>query len=451
MDLPQVILDYNKKKGSTKIAFLKDAKALHLKRFYSGSLGLNRMLGGGMAFKRVQLFYGPKSAGKNATINQMIAHNQRICRHCGKLLPEFYESTTDRWGLFLKNIVRMDVCKCGHPEGRVFIFYDYEKTLSLDNEPRIIKVKVLKNKETGELISENEYNDNLIKLEELKEEKKANKAEIVQLEGWIENIDISFDEQEQIGAHDYLKLCGVNSDRLLVFAPEWLEDGIDSMREMIKSKQVDGIIWDSLQAAMPKYVGERSSEDATMGTEAKQNGLLMRQITAAYSPTDITDEREAFLPAVVLTAQVRSKLGFLHAADSYSGGKAIEHFIATAIEFKRVSYLNQFGFEVKPKSGDTYYGQQIALRAEKNKLDSPNSKCSVNYYFKAGEIFPVGFIDYFDELVTVAVENKIIANPSAGSFNFKGEKIRGIDNLVAKVRTEPDFCAAIYDEVKNII
>lgn len=449
MDLPQVVLDYNKKKGATKIAFLKDAKALHLKRFYSGSIGLNRMLGGGMAFKRVQLFYGPKSAGKNATINQMVAHNQRICRHCGKVLPEFYESTTDRWGLFLRHILRMDVCKCKESAGRVFLFYDYEKTLSLDNEPRIIKIRIFKYKATGEFLSENEYNDMQLKLDELKEDKKANKAEIVKIETWLENIDISFEEQEQIGAHDYLRLCGVNSDRLLVFAPEWLEDGIDSMREMIKSKQVDGIIWDSLQAAMPKYVGERSSEDATMGTEAKQNGLLMRQITAAYAPTDITDEREAFLPAVILTAQVRAKLGFLHAADSYSGGKAIEHFISSAIEFKRDKYLTQYGLEAK--KGETNYGQIINLRADKNKLDSPNARCSLNYYFKAGEIFPVGFIDYFDEITAIAIENKVIGNPSNGSYTFKENKIRGFDNLVAKIRTEPDFCSEIYEEVKNLI
>jgi len=448
MNLPQVVLDYNKKMGSTKISTLSRAKALHMKRFFSGSFGLDRMFGGGAAFKRIQLYFGAKSAGKNATMNQMMAYNQRICRNCQKIMPEYWGSS-DRWAIVLQHILGIEQCQCGNAQGRVYLFYDYEKTLSMDNEPKIIKINYFHDKQTGEEINENDYNDTLIKLDELKEAKKLDTKAIAELEYWLENITVTSEEQEQLGAQDYIKRCGVIPEQLLVFAPEYLEDGIDSMRDMIKSKAIDGIIWDSLQAAIPKYVDDRSAEDATMGTEAKQNGILMRKISAAYAPTDIEDEREAYLPPVFLTAQVRANLGFLHAKDSYSGGKAVQHFISTAIEFKRGDFLNASG--VKAKKEETYYGQAVNILADKNKIGAPQSKCSFNYYFKESELFPVGFIDYQDELVTIAVENKIIQTGGGGNYSFKGDKIRGFDNLVAKVRTEPDFCAAIFTEVKSLI
>ena len=448
MSLPSVVLEYNKKAKSNKIAYLSDAKALFLKRFYSGSIGLNRILGGGAAYKRIQLYYGPKSAGKNATLNQMTAFNQRICRKCHKVLPEFWENGSDRHGVFLRYILGMDVCTCQKPEGKNFIFYDYEKTLSLDNEPKVVRIRLFKDKQTGKDVSENEYNEALIKMDELKESK-GNKAEIAEIEAWINNLDISFEEHEQLGSSDYLRLCGVIPERLVVFAPEDLEEGIDSMRTMIKSKEIDCIIWDSLQAALPRYVGDRSAGDATMGVESKQNGLLMRQITAAYSPTDITDEAEAYLPAVFLTAQVRANLSAFHAPVSYSGGKAVEHFISAAIEFKRADYLRADGCVAT--KGDVYFGQQVALKAEKNKLNAPYAKTTFNYFFKASEQFPVGFIDYFDEITTIAIDNKIIQQGGGGNYSFKDTKIRGLDNLVLEIRNNPDLCKMIYDEVKSLI
>jgi RecA/RadA recombinase len=315
MQLPQVILDYNKKYGN-KIALLKDAKALHMKRLFSGSFGLDLVLGGGWAFKRIQLLFGGKSAGKNSLLYQTTAYNQRICRHCHSVLPEYWEQP-DRWSDVLRFVLGMDVCRCRNPEHRVFMFLDYEKSFSIE-EARTVLVKHYYDKTTGEEINENDYNEFNVQLSELTEKEKISERDrkkIEEIEAFLENIEIKTSEIEQLNTSDYIRLCGVDDSKIIVTAPETLEEGINIITPskgkggdylgLIKSKEIDAIIWDSLQAAIPEHVNDREGQDATMGTEAKQNGILMRKIAAAYSPADITDPKEAYLPPVFLIAQIR--------------------------------------------------------------------------------------------------------------------------------------------------
>lgn len=449
MNIPKVILEYNKKKGTNAILPMSQAKSLFLKRFFSGSFGVDRMLGGGAAFRRIQLLYGAKSAGKNALLNQMMAYNQRICRHCKGVMPQ-YRDEPDRWSDVLVGILGIPFCTCKESSNRTVLFYDYEKTLTIEDAKSETISKYFK-KSDGSEVSANDYNEFRVRRDEIKEKGKLTgeeKQEIIRIDAWLDDIDVQTESVEHMCSSDYLKACGVLIDQLNVMAPENAEEGIDSLRDMIQSKEIDLIIWDSLQSSIPKYVDERSAEDATMGVEAKMNGLMMRKITAAYAAKDLADESESYKPAVFVTAQVRTSIGgFFPKPDSYSGGKAVEHFISSALELKRGIWLGQNGTEAK--KGEAYYGQEVNVRADKNKLSTPYTKCSYNYYFRAGEIAPVGFIDYYDELLSIAIDAGIIVQGGGGNYTFKDVKIRGKDNLVVEAKQNPQFMAEVYSELKN--
>ena len=90
MDIPDIVHEINKKKKTVKITTLNEAKAFRLKRFFSGSFGTDYITGGGFAYRRIQLLFGAKSAGKNALLNQTTAYLQRQCRHCHKIHPDFF-------------------------------------------------------------------------------------------------------------------------------------------------------------------------------------------------------------------------------------------------------------------------------------------------------------------------------------------------------------------------
>lgn len=448
-NIPQAILDYNKKKGANRILPMSQAKSLYLRRFFSGSFGVDKMLGGGAAFRRIQLLFGAKSAGKNALLNQMMAYNQRICRHCRNVMPE-YREVSDRWADVLVHIMGMKYCTCKTPENRVVLFYDFEKTLTIEDEKSTSVAKYF-SKETGEEVSSNEFNEFCVRLDELKEKGKLTaeeKKEVSTIEAWFQSVDTQVEFVEHMNSADYLKECGVITDLLNVMAPELVEEGIDSLKDMIKSKQIDLIIWDSLQSSLSSVVNERSAEDATMGVEAKMNGIMMRKITSAYSADDLADETDSYKPAVILTAQVRAKIGgFFPAADTYSGGKAIEHFISTALEIRKGKWLNAQGFEAK--KGEAYCGQEVNVKADKNKLSTPYTKCSYNYYFKQCEAGPIGFIDYFDELLSIAIETGIISQGGGGNYAFKDLKVRGKENLVSAAKQDPRFLSEVYAEIMN--
>lgn len=450
MSIPQVVLDYNKKKGANKILPMSQALSLYQKRFFSGSFGVDKMLGGGAAFRRIQLLYGAKSAGKNALLNQMTAYGQRVCRHCRGVMPEYREET-DRWADVLVHILGMPYCSCDNPEPRAVLFYDFEKTLTIEDAKTTSIAKYFK-KETEEEVSANEFNEFAVRLDNLREKGRLSadeKKEITELENWFANIETQTESVDMMNSADYLTACGVKTDLLNVMTPETADEGIDSLPDMIKSKQIDLIIWDSLQASMTKYVGERSVEDATMGAEAKTNGLMMRKINMAFTADDLADESDAYKPGIFITAQVRSSIGgFFPKADSYSGGKAIEHSISTALEIKRGVFLSSAGTEAK--KGDLYYGQEVCIRADKNKLSTPFTKCRYNYYFKGCEAGPVGFIDYFDELLSIAVEAGVITQGGGGNYTFKDIKVRGKENLVAEAKKDPRFLNEVYAEIKNI-
>lgn len=457
-NLPQAVIEYNKKFGN-KIALLKDAKAMHLKRMFSGSFGLDLMLGGGWAYKRIQLLYGAKSSGKNSLLYQTTAYNQRLCRNCQGILPEYWEQP-DRWSDVLRYILGLPVCSCGNPQHKLFLFLDYEKSFSIE-EAKTVILKTYTHKLTGDEISENTYNDKLIELSELREKEKLSAKDsekISSLEVWLSEVDVTSSEVERLSTTDYIKLCGVDENKIIVTSPSTIEEGINMITGtkeyggLIRSKEIDAIIWDSLQAAIPEYVDSREAQDATMGTEAKQNGLLMRKISSAYSPTDITDEKEAYLPPLFVTSQVRAKIGgFFPQADTYSGGKAVEHFISTAIEVKRGDHLTADGTPTKDKNKNVIYGQQVHLRAEKNKLATPFASCTYNYYFKESDMFPVGLIDYHDEIITIAVDHGIIHQGGGGNYTYKDKKVRGKVELVNQLKQDPTFILDIYKEIKNLV
>lgn len=447
----QVVNAINTKKKTTKITTLDKAVSFKLKRFFSGSFGADYITGGGFAYRRIQLLFGAKSSGKNALLNQTTAYLQRQCKHCHKIHPAYIDKNNrpvDYWTAMLKNVLGYGVCQCAKPEPKRVFVLDYERSLAIE-EPRAVRVMKLTRKDTGEDVDELDYNDALALINEMKELGKLTdeqKESVKAKEAFIKNLDIKEQIIQQLATTEYLTKCGVIVNELLVADPEDTEEGIELVRDFIRSKEVDAIIWDSLQAAIPRYVKDRDADQATMGVEAKQNGLLMRNVCSAFAATDLTDESEAYKPALFITSQVRSTLGGFHVGpDSYSGGNAIQHHISLALEVKRDKFLREDGTEAAFE--DNFYGQIVRIRADKNKLNAPGDMYWYNYYFREGEKFPIG-IDNLQELAILAGE--VGAVERGGSWYVVGDqKFQGIGKFMEYVRANPAFVRDLYIRTMN--
>jgi len=450
-NLPDVVNEINKKKKTIKITTLSEAKAFKLKRFFSGSFGVDYITGGGFAYRRIQLLFGAKSSGKNALLNQMTAYLQRQCKICHGILPEFvdnHQQPVDQWTFVMKNVLGYGLCHCDKPIAKKVFILDYERSLAIE-EPKSVKVANITDKKTGEPIDELDYNDALASFEELSampDLTPETKAKLKDMEAYFKNCVIQEQVIQQIATIDYLKKCGVLVDKLLVADPEDTEEGIELVTQMIRAREVDAVIWDSLQAAIPRFVKDREADQATMGVEAKQNGLLMRHVCSAFAAADITDENEAYKPALFITSQVRAALGgFVSKPDSYSGGNAIQHHISLALEVKREKFLKEDGTEASFE--DNFYGQRIRLRADKNKLSSPGDMYEFDYFFREGATYPIG-IDSIGELINVGGKTGTIER--AGAYYKIGEETyQGKKALSEYLRSTPTGVRDLYIKLMN--
>lgn len=447
MDIPNSILEINKKYKTQKISTLSKAKSLYLKRYFSGAFNIDALLGGGFAYKRIIMLYGSKSSGKNALLNQTTAFAQRCCRNCHAILPEFYE-VEDRWSFILKHILGLPVCTCGAPTNKIVLFVDYEDNLSME-DPKTIKITKITN-DLGAEIDELDYNDKIALVSELKSKDSLSDEEskfIKETEKWAKKL--KFDEQEIIhmATQDYLTACGVLTDKVMVAVPEDTEEGVELIMPIIKSKDVDLIVWDSLQGAIPRYVKDREPGQADMGAEAKANGKLMRYVVSSYAPQNIEDEYEAYKPTLFITSQVRASLGGFHSGpDSYSGGNAVAHHSSAIIELKRETFLKEDGTDAS-NFKETFFGQRIRVRTDKNKLFAPGDIYNYDYYFRAGEHHEIG-IDHVKEIVELGVKTSLIER--AGAFyKTKGQTFRGMNELVSFFRENGDFVGELYKDIKT--
>lgn len=446
MNLPDSILEINKTYKTNKIATLDEAKALYLKRYFSGSFTVDALLGGGFAYKRIIMLFGSKSSGKNALLNQTTAFIQRQCKVCHGILPEFYEHE-DRWSAILKYIHQLPMCSCKIPIPKSVLFVDYEDNLSME-DPKVIKVTKITDASTGADIDELDYNDRKAEFDLLTEKENLSdeeKEKIRVTKKWIKGL--KFEEQDiiQMATKDYLTNCGILLDKLLVTVPEDTEEGIEIIKPIIKAKDVDMIVWDSLQGAVPKYIKDRSAEQMDMGAEAKANGKLMRFVVSSYAPKDIKDEGEAYKPTLFINSQVRASLGGFHSGpDSYSGGNAIAHHSSAIIEVKREGFLKEDGTEAAFK--DNFFGQRIRIRADKNKLYAPGDMYTFDYYFRKGENFPMG-IDYVGEIVNLGIKANLIER--AGPYYKVGDQqFQGMSNLNNYFRENSTFVGELYKNIK---
>lgn len=454
--LPDIVNAINKEAKVTKITTLAKAKSFQVKRFPSGSFGIDNMIGGGYAFRRMMMLYGHKSCGKNSHLYQTIALNQRICRHCGGILPGFMKEETsthnivgiDRWATILYTYMGFPICDCARSTGRITLFYDFEKSLGIE-APKNKLIKKVTNKKSGEVIDEDAYDQVLERIAELTKQAELlpeDKDELKVLDKFVNEHNVEVQTVPMLSPVEYLPRCGVDIEKLLVADPAHAEECTNSLGDVIPSQEVDIIIIDSLQSMLPKYVKERDAEEATMGVEAKANALLARQVCSAYAATDVTDEREAYKPALFLISQVRAVIGTMSKAPpSFSGGNAIAHHVSLALEFKRENFLKFDGTDSITFT-DTFYGQKVRVRAEKNKLSAPGDFAEYNFYFRDSDMFSMGEVDHVGEITQLGIARGVIQRKGTW-YVFDKEQFQGKLALDNYMRQHPEFVGQIYKQV----
>ncbi|MFI5202373.1 MAG: recombinase RecA, partial [Candidatus Kapaibacterium sp.] len=125
----------------------------------------------------------------------------------------------------------------------------------------------------------------------------------------------------------YSKRLGVNVDELILSQPEFGEQALDILEQLVRSAALDVIVVDSVAALTPRAEIEGEMGDAQMGSHARLMSQAMRKITAVIGKSGTT---------VIFTNQLRSKIGVLYGnPETTTGGNALKFYASVRLDIRR--------------------------------------------------------------------------------------------------------------------
>jgi len=107
----------------------------------------------------------------------------------------------------------------------------------------------------------------------------------------------------------WARICGVNTDELLVSQPDNGEQALEITDTLVRSGAVDLVIIDSVAALVPKAEIEGEMGDSHMGLQARLMSQALRKITGTVSKTRTT---------VIFINQLREKIGVMFGCFNYT-------------------------------------------------------------------------------------------------------------------------------------
>lgn len=228
----------------------------------------------------------------------------------------------------------------------------------------------------------------------------------------------------------YAQKLGVNVSKLLISQPNWGEQALTTVEEIIKARIASLIVVDSAAALTPKAELEGDMGDSHVGLQARMLSQAMRKLIGIAEENGVT---------VIFINQIREKIGVMYGSpETTPGGRALRHYASVRIDVRRKEAITIDGTEA-----GTLVGHQIALKVKKNKVGRPLQETVVDLYYEDG-------FDKTGNLIKYAVQLGVI-DQSGSWFSFEGNKLaQGLKNTQMMLGDNADLLKKIAKEVDKI-
>ena len=235
--------------------------------------------------------------------------------------------------------------------------------------------------------------------------------------------NVAFIDAEHALDVKYAERLGVKLNELILSQPEYGEQALDILEQLVRSAAVDVIIVDSVAALTPRAEIEGEMGDAQMGAQARLMSQAMRKITAVIGKSNTT---------VIFTNQLRSKIGVMYGnPETTTGGNALKFYASLRLDIRRRDVI---------KDGTDIIGNRVRVKVVKNKMAPPFKEVEFDVLYNEG-------ISKMGDMIDVAIENDIIQK-SGSWFSLGGERIgQGRDSVKAYLKEYPDS----YTQVENAV
>lgn len=232
---------------------------------------------------------------------------------------------------------------------------------------------------------------------------------------------VAFVDAEHALDVSYARNLGVKVEEMIVSQPDYGEQALDIVEELVRSGAVDVIIVDSVAALTPKAEIEGEMEDHSMGVQARMMSKGLRKITSIANKNKVT---------LIFINQIRLKIGVMFGnPETTTGGNALKFFASVRLDVRRTG-------TTKDKNGN-----ETKVKVVKNKVAPPFKEANFVIEFGKG-------IDKRSEIVDLAEQFGFI-NKGGAWYNFNELKFNGKDRVLDYLKENPDVESDFEEKVRK--
>lgn len=242
--------------------------------------------------------------------------------------------------------------------------------------------------------------------------------------------------------YEWARKLGVDVDNIYILQPkaQSAEEIFQIICDAIETDEIGLWVLDSIGVLLSQQEWDKSLEDKTYG------GISL-------ALTKFSKRVEVLMHAHRCTGiginQVRDVIGSMYPMQTTPGGKAWKHCCSVRMEFRRGSFLDEKGAEIK-RSSESPAGNIVEMSMTKNKTCPPNRRIG-NYKLNYNN-----GIDYISDLIDVAIKYGIIDKRGAwfsiidiNTGEVLRDKIQGQANL--HLLLEQDINIELLQSIENTI
>lgn len=213
----------------------------------------------------------------------------------------------------------------------------------------------------------------------------------------------------------YMRSLGVNLDDLILSQPDYGEQALDIVEQLIKTGVVNVIVVDSVAALTPKAELEASMEKESMGLLPKMMSKALRKLTPLVREHDVT---------LIFINQIREKMGVMFGSpETQPGGRALKFAASVRLDVRRTDTLMVNGEAA---------GIRVKAKVIKNKMAPPFKTAEYDIIYGEG-------IDKIGCLLDMAIVKGIIEKSGAW-IKFEGESFaQGREKAILALKEDEEF------------
>ena len=222
----------------------------------------------------------------------------------------------------------------------------------------------------------------------------------------------------------YAEKLGVNIDELILSQPNTGEQALEVADMLVKSKNVDLVIIDSVAALVPRAEIEGEMGDHHVGLQARLMSQALRKITGNIQRSGAT---------VVFINQIRMKIGVMFGSpETTTGGNALKFYSSVRLDIRRIGSV---------KEGDEVMGNETRVKVVKNKVSPPFKQAEFQIMYGQGINVEGEILEYGQKLGLVekagawySHNGEKIGQGKVNASNFLKENSKIKNNLLKEIR-----------------